>query len=393
MNIKKLTLFVSLFSLLLLGQGSAATVASVSVNSFNDGAAYSLDLWWVGTDTANMLTPSTYGTYDIVSTTGLVSLTIKVNITGFAMWNDIYNITGVPDAPTSTVGQLDVIIDGHHATRAAGYTGGSGIQVTLAGLGDHTVSYLYSNMDEDGTYHYATDSITIRLRSTNTFAAYKTGAFPLVYTVTDSATAGQNISRQNMALLFNYAYGIYTFTKNTSLTAGNDAVIGVDNTGTKITMSGAIDSTGSIDDALNQWVTSTAGRVFIVDAAGLHLYDGTAFDVTLRTEDALTSTFVGLFVLADAGMFYDDYDYEEFYGTVNDTGTPTDFDFSFDFLGNVEGSTLGIDLVPGTFTTSVTSVATSTSTVEGPGFSGFDALLGLLSLGTIAFLIPRKFRK
>ncbi|MCE7737220.1 MAG: hypothetical protein GPJ54_20195 [Candidatus Heimdallarchaeota archaeon] len=397
MNIKKLTLFVSLFSLLLLGQGSAAVVSNVSVDSFNDGTAYSLEAWWVGFSSADQdeIALSTDGTYDIVSTTGITTLNIKINLTGYAMWSDIYNYTGVPDALTATVGQLDIFVDGYSITVAAGFAGGAGATVTIVGVGDHTVSYLYSNMDEDGTYHYATDSITVRMRSTDSFATYKTTTFPINYAVTDSAAAGQNISRMHMLTVENYIYGVISYSKNVTVAVDNSAGVAIvaNDDGTRsVDFTGTIDSTGSIDDSTIEWVDSTVGRVFVVDAAGLHLYTGGAMDVTLRAEDPLTSTYLGLYVQGDAGVFYEEEDLEEFFGTTNDTGAEEEFVFSFDFLGALVGGSFG-NVPTGTTQVTVESTITSTETVESPGFSGFEALLGLLALGTIAFLIPRRFRK
>lgn len=273
--------------------------------------------------------------------------------------------------------------------------------ITVIGEGDHTISYLYSNMDQDGTYHYASDSITVRLRTTNSFATYKTVDFPVSYSVTDSASAGNNISRTHIYEQWNDFYYIYDFGKNATLDPVNNVVVDIvahdDGTRT-VDFSGTIDSTGSIDPATNTWVESTVGRVYLMDAAGLHLYTGGAMDLTLRAGDPLTSTYIGIFVQGDAGIFSEEGDMEEFFGTSNDsiiTENAIEFDWSFDFLGTLKGGNFG-NIPTATTKITVSSQTTSTETIsEGflPGFSGLEALLGLLSLGTIAFLIPRRFRK
>lgn len=95
MNIKKITLFISLFSLLLLGQGSAAAVSNVNIDAFNDGTDYSVDIYWVGTSTADQseITLSADGTYDIVNAAGIQLLNVKTNITGYSSWSDGLNST------------------------------------------------------------------------------------------------------------------------------------------------------------------------------------------------------------------------------------------------------------------------------------------------------------
>lgn len=391
MNIKKLTLFVSLFTLLLLGQGSAATISSVNVDGFNDGEAYGVDIYWVGTSSADQheISPSTWGTYDYVSTSSIVTLVIKVNVTGYSMWENVHDAIDLPEGALlimPTVGQLDLFVDGTTITVGTGYTGSTGAVVTLVGIGDHTVSMLYSNMDDDGTFHYAMDSITIRIRTTASFVAYETTTFTLDYDIADAAVAGEDISRLNSIVSDPWSRNV---TLGVKVDATASATANTDGT-RSIKITGTADTTGSRGDALVEMQKSTIGRIFIVDAAGVHLYDGSAMEVTVRATDPATSTYVGAYAQGDAGIFYDNTDHEEILGTSDNTGNAVDFWWSVDFWGALDGSSFGsLDVSE----SRVTSIETTTTTEDTPGFSGFEALLGLLSLGTIAFLIPRKFRK
>ncbi|MCY3414995.1 MAG: hypothetical protein INQ03_25315 [Candidatus Heimdallarchaeota archaeon] len=379
MKVLKLTLFASLF--LLLASSSASLAASNSmdfeVNYINDGAAASLDIYFVGESSLaqDEIAMSTYGTYDIVSSEPVL-LTVKVNITGYTMWTDIFNYTGTPTEAFATAGQLDMVIDGSVSTVGAGYVSGSGGFVSLTGAYDHTVAFIYSLMAEDGTFSYATDSITVRIREAAAdFGDFDVKDYALSYDVTDVAVAGENISRAHTVPVYGYQRNATVEINECEVTVEGSTM------NEEISIVGQIDSTGSMDDATDEWVTSTIGRAFLFDAEGLHLIGDTAPTVAkVRYSGANdTSTYIGVVVLGDAGIGYHYYDHEGLRGTYGDTDNEVDFEFSFDFLSAMSGAWF----IEG-------SETVIERTVDTPGF---EAALSFVSLAIIAYVVPRKFKK
>jgi hypothetical protein len=380
MKIVKVALFAVLF--LMLSSSQAVAVSNVNSvitpNALNDNAAPNVLVTWVGTGplTADEVALSEYGTYDVVTTTGNNNMLVKLNASGFEMYSDSLNASGYQTGGDTfkMIGTLYCIIDGN-MFESSGFTASAGSNVALQGLGDHTVTFLYVIRTESGSLKYDSETIVIRTHSTDDFAAMNVRDFDLEYDVTDSAVAGEQIDMANVDVDYSRNVSILEDVRTKqdfSVEAVvNDGFLQAKNFHSAVKISGTIDTTGSADFDLLNPVTSTVGNVFLIDATGAHLMSDSVNTVAVRMSD----TFVGLLVLSDAGYLIDNSE-PDFEGLV--TGG-MGYNGSIDFWGVLDGATLG-DLV---FSTEV----------DTPGFSGMNAALGLLSLGIIAFVIPRRYKK
>jgi hypothetical protein len=432
MKMKKLSILLALTVLLMSGQ-SSAVAASVPTDTVKlDQSGLDVSFRFVGTNSleADRITASKYGTYDVVAdNSGYGSITLKANYWGTTMRSDTYNYTGLNTFNATgndeyytyqgvTVGSLFLIVDGSVTLMGGGISGVNGVFEGLA-LGDHTLTLLWCNQEDDGTFLYATDTITVRVReSADDFGEFRQTELPFVYDVDDTAVEGANVSLP--LIYWNPTWGdyyrnvTYEAPVDVTLKAGTTTLASGDQIDTEnpptITMSGTTDSTGQSGDATaglsygygpsSPYTNATVGRSFLVDSRGLTLVDD-AEVVTIRDGERDKGfegyTFVGLLTLADGGIFW----YGEIYGSAPDdlegieTVAGVDIEYSVDFVFGMDGNYVKgkVHYEQFTLTNQEIITITTTTTEESSPFDGLSALLGLFAIGTLAYAIPRKFKK
>ncbi len=388
--------------LVLLTSSQAIAATSINVSTFNEGEDYSTAITFVGTSALDSaeITKSEWGTYDVVSDNNIKQITFKVNFTGLTVRLDTANTTGMLNSTYTyefnTVGQFNVIVDGNVISTGA-YTSPSGSIVTLNGYGDHIVTFVYYGYDASGNFVYASDAAIVRMRaSASEFKSQFLIDIPFVSSYTDSAVAGQEVDN-----LENYVYTYWASEDLYYITGKNgDRLLDIeDKTDFKLSsykdeetgnvngieFGGTIDSTGSKEivlddlfpskkDANNETVVdlakvkTTKGHVFVIDAKGAHLDDGSIETISIiNSADGQTglSTYVGAMVVPDADLWVAS-DWEGLPGGD-----------SYEFWSVLQGF-----YVPDAGEDSYTEVA-----------NGLNATLAIFTLGVIAFVIPRKFRK
>jgi hypothetical protein len=430
MRYKELLVLAISFLMLCSVSGTVAQYGEGSIQGLDaviNDEDFDVKVIFVGTSatTQGKLNITSEGTYDIVSDSAFTSVAITLNISGFSDWtgqeSQLIDFVrgGVANSGKDDViaGSLFVIVD-NEVTPTTSFVGASGATVVMA-RGDHTVTFIYASNTPTG-FEWASDSVVIRIRNGTSpdFGSYETKALPLDLAVTDSAIPGRELLVTPSNYAFNGFSGAYEWFKNTSsgLEASTEVTVAYDQENIRI--AGTVDSegidyyqawgdgtaTGYFDDfGLNGTFTeqlpytTKRGRTFLIDADGAHLLTGAETlagpsTVTVRDENDVgefTPTYVGLVTLAPYGRtsaFIDTVtDYE---GFTSGQG----FKGSFDYVYDGDGAFL---TVPPTYVTSLTTnTVTSTvlSTGGVPGFTSFEAIFGLISLGVIAFVIPR-FRK
>ncbi|MCY3410572.1 MAG: hypothetical protein INQ03_02940 [Candidatus Heimdallarchaeota archaeon] len=368
-----LTLLAMIFSCSI---GTAMIDDEMSQNGILSDKEMSVGITFVGTSslTSDEVHKNELGTYDIISKDFMTLIVIKVNFSGYTEWRDIKQIYGSADTTRPTVGQLDLLVDGQVSTIGSGYTSWAGGFVVLIDEGDHQITAIYSNMGEDGTFMYAMDSITIRVRSSESaFDDFIYKLIDLDLSIADEAQDGLNISRLNTFYEFNWEMYI----KNSSLGI-NKLNIDVDYDEI-IIIDGLVDTTGSMGDATVEWQSSTIGHLFLVDAKGVHLIDpaNPPQGIYLRTG---SDNYVGILAFCDAGI---GYDYEDFQGFYWSSDALVEFKFNFDFFNDVVCE--HIYLEPETDMVLIT-------TLSSWGNLGYSSSL-CINMLVIVVLYKRNFRK
>jgi hypothetical protein len=396
MNIKKLTLFIGMFLILITGQNSAVALNYSSVSLSEDGTEFKAEITFVGTDSTTLgeITESG-GTYDVVSSSGFGQVTVKADVSGHTNWADKFNATGEKDAATATGGHLMLIVDGSVSTIGGGILGTAGILVGLS-EGDHSITLLWAGLHEDGTFASASDTIVVRVRPTDNFKPYAVTNFPLKYDVEDNADVANTIEDEENIY---WSWDWYDYYKNVSkagpaqdltFTYGKDETeidgqLWTDVAWEKFIFSGTVNTLGYKDSAVEYPYggypnttthDTTVGRSFLVDATGVKLIDEAFLDdpsINLRNSvgDKAVYTYVGVMSLSDAGVFY----WGDIEG-ITSYGEDDKVDFSFDFLYSIDGGFLAIPNV--TFET------------KAPGFGLLGTVAGVFTIAIVAFVIPRK---
>lgn len=416
MKLKGLILIVAMSALLLLSQSVAVTALKNDVSMRIDDTLadkeFSVDIYFVGTSllASGEITESVNGTYDVITQSALTSLVVKVNVSGYTTITDDNNIT----AP-----HLFLILDGELSVLGAGVLGSAGALIPMS-VGTHTLSYLLVGNGNEG-FQYASDTIIVRIGAdADSFNDFIIETVPLVFDVSDEAVAGEEWTEDNPIY---WDWGNWDWYRNFDYTPVNDVEVWVtseDNTtmlkdgtpfdfgeeGYSVLINGTIDTTGvaglsadwnftattpqaGLDEG---WpyggsyvypnLITTTGYQFLVDASGL-TYIGsnvpTTIDVVKLPDEGAANqpfTYLGVLALADYGymldMWWGAHDLDGLTGSSDGTIL---YEYAFDFVATLSG----------------VYVADAVA-AEAPGFQATETAFALVTLGIVAFVIPR-FRK
>ncbi len=415
MKLKGFLLIAALSALLLLGQSVAVTAlndnGSIEADIIHSEKDFAIDIFFVGSGVPIPTAINEFdGTYDFVSETSLTSLVVKANLQGYTTVTDETNET-----LAETVGQLFLIIDGVLSTVGPGYMYlETGALITLS-QGTHVVSFLYVGNGNEG-FQFASDSIIIRIaKSADDFDDLIIDEIDLDYQVTDKAVAGGDWANptpvyyepiwDDWARDLDYTpennVGIYA-TSEDNVTKFVDGIsFDFGDANYKVLINGSVDTTGTDgysfqlnatdgdfiydDDGAPVSATdlkTTTGYLFLVDANGVTFIDDntpTTIDV-IKLPDANATgqayTYIGVLALADYGYWTDPWwgahDLDGF--TASGDGE-IEYDYSFDFVATLSGVYVADAIA-----------------AEAPGFQATETAFALVTLGVVAFLIPR-FRK
>jgi hypothetical protein len=457
-NVKMISFVsITLAMILLFGQsyGVSAMVdqgsrGKLKTSTLYDSQDFSVDIGFVGygSTTLDEITMNSDGTYHyITSDTGTLNLiTLKTNITGYTCWGSCSDTSLATSDGQLTVGQLLLIVDGIVSNVGSGFMSPSGAAVGLIGAGSHVITIMYVGQDETDGLQYATDTIIVRVGTSETaLGDYATVTAPFSSTVTDVAVAGHNITA-NVAY---YDEGWSSWTQEDQFSPEADVTVDVGTTvdvgslpvqtffnfDKSIKFNGEINSSGFNGNQIDGTWDSTVGNVFVVDGVGVHPLSTTT-SITLTNTlyssnpEVISSTFVGLLVLADYGQFIKstvDFpswqapfaDFSGLNSVVNTTvvnattgeidGGSIAMDASFDFQATLDGTNIYVttesnantNTVTNTLTSTVTNTVNSTTTgsdetvtsVTTTNSPGFGAIISLLTIGVIAFAAPRLRRE
>ncbi len=432
MKYKTLLLFASMVALLAFSQSVAIAMinnpsSNVRVSAILDDQDFSVDIYFVGTTSSNTdeITPSSSGTYDIVSTAPVTNLVIKLNISGYTLLTEGNNIT---------VGQLILVMDGTAYVVGSGYTALLGTNIAVD-QGTHVITFLYIGKGNDGM-HYASDTIIVRISPEDNFSPLEKVEVPLDYQVTDVAVKGANWTGPAPAY---FDWGWLDFYRNASYTVPNDvslkgaytyengtvmdeidlkdeSVFNFTASNAKLIMTGTVDTSGidtySVDTGISlpglmnyadENHTTTVGYQFIIDGNGLtYVGDSAPTTVTIykSSNSSYIYSFTGVLAVADYGWFwgsshaildplgYGDYavpDVADLDGFVASTSGDVVYQYSFDMIASASGAYLTSNPFYGT-------EAYGLTTEKAPGMSAINTLIGLFSVAFVAFVIPR-YRK
>lgn len=182
-----LNMFIIL-TLIITNNAGSSTINKqyVEPNFFLDDPNFSSMIYFVGTGSteSNRLFPIRDNVYEIISSSTFTTITIKANASGLTSWNlgTIYaegwsNPMDFGNNST-TVGQFFVIIYGDISIVNTNFLGEFGIKV-ISPQGDHDISFLYLNRDEN-RYYYSYDHIVVRIRPQKSdFTDYISETFPV----------------------------------------------------------------------------------------------------------------------------------------------------------------------------------------------------------------------
>jgi hypothetical protein len=435
-----------------INNSSDRTTPSVSPATHIDGATFSVDVSFVGKGSTEgqRINVSSDGTYHFIDPTaddGFNLVRLKTNITGYTCFGDCTNSSLAADRTVfeATAGSIFIIVDGNVLPAGAGYMSSSGSDVPIAGLGDHTVTFLYIGKDSVMGTVYAYETFIVRIATDEAnLDPYVTSTTPITASVTDTAVANKYYNSSAVGYYdpswsswtkedFNQPTADVSVLRDGESTSQNV----VDNlNGTTLSIGGTINSTGFDGLQIVREQNTTVGNAFFLDAAGitplgdvteLTYYDN-AYNPAACDDPFNRITHVGVLVLADNGRWVQDAvsyppwqtPFADFEGlnSVTDTlnssityklNASMDYTYAVDSQGywfasgappagcTITTTTTDISTSTSSTTTSIVTTSTRTNDVtettvktESPGFG---VIVSLLSIGVIAFVAPRLRRE
>jgi hypothetical protein len=409
------------------------------------GEDFSVDIGFVGygSTEGQRITPETgtniYHYIDADAAAGFNLVRLKTNITGYTCWGTCTDtsLTGDRSVWDATVGAAYIIVDGNVLPAGNGYMSSSGSDVAIAGVGDHTVTFLYIGKDQNDGHVYGYDTIILRIATDEAnLGTYETSTVSISSTVDEVGVAGTTYNDTAVAYYdpswsswtkedYNEPVADVSFERNGYPVSAN---VVYDLDGSTITIGGEMNSAGFDGLQIERVQTTTLGMAFFIDASGLQpldeadtltFYNNALSDTSVCTPTLSKITYAGVVVFADNGRWVEDAveypswqspfeDYEGF-GTVTDaanssitydTNASMDFTYKVDapahfFSNDVPDSTCIQDTETffTTTTDTITSQETTTSTSTKTESPGFGVIVSLISIGVIAFVAPRLRRE
>lgn len=366
MKIRAFTFSWLLIAFMFAAAGSPAVLATTE-SPVNEGIGFaffdnstrdfSVDINFVGETTLpGGLLPSggTEGGMDVYNyntSTAVPIVNVKFNYSGLITVNG-----------SDAAGQVFVVANNFlkmATSRGEHTTTGFAVPLTQ---GDNFVSVVYIAADEDGNYHYAIDTVIVRVRADGDFTNKPTYDDGLVYfDVEDEFTAGSDYPLPDPDFDYNDPVTDLDFHNydGEELDGSSQATAYVQTVGLNVT--GSVNSTGTValePDFLNG-TDAVKGKLFYVDDYGVHdfpanfNFTGGSLNATFKTYDTIADgeiggdSFLGLLTFSPNGIYAGDGEKSDADATYfSEFGATLDGANFLIVTGNVSTVTVGGDDTP-----------------------------------------------